>query len=182
MNDDPLAQWLSYRDTLPLAWRVAAAGEPPSVWVEQNLRVLAAISTLDERGRLDPERSDTQEFERLHHKFDVMIELLGALLRASQSVPAAQSLRLSREGLSWPLDTASPPPGAAVDLDLYLHACTPAPLRWRGEVIAHHGGEICVRFAPMPELLEAAMERHVFTRHRRSVADARSPAGRVDPR
>lgn len=180
MSDDPLAQWLSYRDALPLAWRVAAPGELPSGWAEQNLRTLAAVTTLDERSRIDPERTDTQEFERLHHKFDVMIELLGALLRATQSVPASQPVRLSREGVSWRIGEGAPPPGTRVDVDLYLHSCAPAALRWRGEVVAHHGGEVCLRFLPMPELLQAALERHVFTRHRRSVADARSPASRVE--
>lgn len=179
---DPLAQWLSYRDTLPLAWH-AAAGELPPAWAEQNQRVLAAIATLDERSRVDPDRHDAQEFERLHHKFDVMIELLGALLRATQPAPTAMPVRLSREGLSWPATAAAAPaPGSRIDVELYLHGCAPAPLRWRAEVMAEHDGESCARFLPMPEALEAALERHVFTRHRRSVADARSPAGRADSR
>lgn len=175
---DPLAQWLSYRDTMPMAWRVAGAGDPPTAWIDQNLRALAAVTTLEERGRIDPERSDAQEFERLHHKFDVMIELLGALLRATQSVPPAQSLRLSREGMAWPRGDDAPPPGAIVDVEVYLHPSAPAPLRWRGTVVAHHHADVCLRFIAMPELMEAALERHVFTRHRRSVADARSPGGR----
>ncbi|WP_154654799.1 PilZ domain-containing protein [Solimonas variicoloris] len=171
---------LSYRDRLPLTWQTVATDGPPVDWAAQNLRMLTALATLDERTRIEPETPGAQEFERLHHKFDLMIELLGALLRAAQPLPAPRPVCVGAEGLAWPLDADSPAPGACVDVRLYLHPSLPAPLQWRGRVLAHEDGEVLLQFAPWPEALAAAVERHVFTRHRRSVAGARSPVQRGD--
>lgn len=178
MDEHPLGQWLSYRETLPITWRLAAGEAVGAALAEQNLRMLAAAATLEERGRIEPDAAHAQELDRLNHKFDVMIELLGALLRSVQPPPPGRSVQLSREGLSWTPAEAPPAVGSAVVVDLYLHPCAPGVWRWSGEVVAHCDGEICVRFSAMPEALAAALERHVFMRHRRSVAEARSPAGR----
>lgn len=175
-----LQDCLGYSDRLPLGLQAATAGELPASWTEQNLRVLAAIATLDERPRQDGEGGNTAEFERLHHKFDVMIELLGALLRAQSSLPPVQGLRLCAEGLSLSGSAPLLPSGSQVDVELHLHACAPAPWRWRAEVGERTAdGQLELRFLPMSVALATALERHVFTRHRRSVADARSPARRA---
>lgn len=181
MSGAPHEECLSYRDRIPVAWRPAADAAVPAGWSEQNLRVLGAIATLDERPHFDPDAENAAEFERLHHKFDVMIELLGALLRAQRDLPAVQSLRLSCEGLALALPESPPALGSLLDIELHLHSCAPSPWRWYGEVVAHHDNELRLRFLPMTPGLAAAMERHVFTRHRRSVADARSPARRTEP-
>lgn len=170
------SECLSYEDRLPVALRPAATNGIPGGWQEQNLRVLAAIATLDERPRLDPDSGTGAEFERLHRKFDVMIELLGALLRTQSSLPQPQMVRLSSEGLSLPISEAAPSPGSLQEVELHLHACAPSPWRWLAEVSSHEAGELQLRFLPMSMALATALERHVFTRHRRSVADARSPA------
>lgn len=180
MTGGPLEECLSYRDRIPVALRPASAAGVPGGWAEQNLRVLSAIATLDERPRFDPDSENAAEFDRLHHKFDVMIELLGALLRSQRLLPEAQSVRLSCEGLSLPLPASPPPVGSLMEVELHLHSCAPSPWLWYGEVLAHHDGELYLRFVPMSPGLAAAMERHVFTRHRRSVANARSPARRPD--
>ncbi|MGH8444558.1 MAG: PilZ domain-containing protein [Solimonas sp.] len=171
---------LAYRETLPFAWHAAPAGdsEPPALWVEQNLRLLTAVATLNERARVEAETPGAVEFERLHHKFDLMIELLGALLRATQGLPAPWPLRIGGESLSWPLEAGAPAVGSVVDVTVYLHPAAPAAWRWRGTVEAHRDGELVLRYAGMPEALASALERQVFIRHRRSVADARSPAHR----
>lgn len=170
------AACLSYEDRVPVGLRPAAASSVPGGWQEQNLRVLAAIATIDERPRMDPDSGTGAEFERLHRKFDVMIELLGALLRTQASLPQAQSLRLSGEGLSLQLPETPPAIGSLQEVELHLHACAPSPWRWYAEVSGHQSGELQLKFLPMSMALATALERHVFTRHRRSVADARSPA------
>jgi hypothetical protein len=169
---------LGYHDVLPFAWRPAAAQEPLSGWAEQNLRVLTAIAALGERSLIDAEAPGAAEFERLHRKVDLLIELLGALLRRTQDEVLMVPLRLSAEGLAWPAGAELPPIGSRISVRVDLHACAPMPWQWTGEIVAHHNDNLHLRFAPMPEALASALERHVFTQHRRSVADARSPTSR----
>lgn len=178
MDDHPLGQWLSYRETMPLSWQPGGIDSLPALQAEHNQRVLAAVATLEERWRTDGDTAQAQELDRLHHKFDVMIELLGALLRSIQPQATPHSLQLCIAGLSWTPQAPLPAIGSSLTVSLQLHPCAPNLWRWAGEVIAHRGDEIFVRFAPMPDALSAALERHVFMRHRRSVADARSPASR----
>lgn len=169
---------LGYRDVLPFAWRPAAPEEPLNGWAEQNLRMLTAIAALGERAMVDAEAPGAAEFERLHRKVDLVIELLGALLRRAQHEATPTPLRISSEGLSWPAGADAPAPGSRISVRIDLHACTPAPWQWTGEIVATGDGETHLQFAAMPEPLASALERHVFTQHRRSVADARSPAQR----
>ncbi len=178
----PLDQWLCYRDRLPL--RVDPLPQPPDElelrhWRDVNFRALAAVATLDER---HPHAdggggSEDADIERLHQKMDLVLDLLGALLRQSRTELAEQAVCLSREGLSWPSVLISPPPGTPVRIELHLHPCAPQPLVWGGEIVGTYQNETWARFAPMGDALLTELERFVFTRHRRSVAGARSPVG-----
>lgn len=177
----PLDQWLGYRDLLPL--KVDALSAEPTAaalehWHDQNLRTLHAIAVLDERHRGGESGGALEaEVERLHQKIDVVLELLGAVLRAGRAGAASTPLRLSREGLSWPADERSPPAGSLVLAAVELHACAPFALCWPAESLGIHDGEVCARFREMSEAMGAALEKLVFTRHRRSVASLRLPAG-----
>lgn len=178
----PLDDWLGYRDCLPL--KVEALPQPAAPaqierWHDRNLRTLHAVAVLDERHQYPDGGGSTIEDEvgRLHQKLDVALDLLAAVLRASRGDAPEIPLRLSREGLCWPAGDHPPPSGATVLIQLDLHGCAPAPFVWPAEVIGVHEGEVCARFARMSEALGAALERFVFTRHRRSVAGSRSPGG-----
>lgn len=180
MTENPLGQWLGYRDCLPL--QVESLTSVPSAaqlehWHDQNLRMLHAVAVLDERhqSRDVTGKSLEDEVERLHQKLDVVLELLGSVLRAGRNDTGAVPLRLSREGLSWPDSASAPPAGTEVLIKVDLHPCAPAPLCWPAQLLGVHEGEVCARFREMSEALAAALERFVFTRHRRSVAGARSP-------
>jgi hypothetical protein len=180
--EGPLDHWLGYRDCLPLSLTPLSERSAAQLehWHDQNLRTLQAIAVLDERhvGTETGGALET-EIERLHQKVDVMLELLGAVLRAGRTEMPAAPVRLSREGLSWPVALLASPPQTWLLASLSLHPCAPAPLCWPVQVIGEHEGETCARFDDMSEALGAAMERFVFTRHRRSVAGARSPAAAV---
>ncbi len=179
---DPFAEVLGYRDRLPLALTPLAAVPDEAQlahWQDHNLRVLAAAALLEERHRrLETNEPLEAEIERLHQKFDLMLELLGAVLRQQQPLPPARALRLTRDGLTW----ADPAPevgeGRVVLLDIHLHPGLPAPLLWPATIVSSHLDHSSARLLPLGSACEAALERHVFTRHRRSVAEARSPAVR----
>src|SRR3546814_11085197 len=86
------------------------------------------------------------EFERLHHKFDLVIELLGALLRTTREAMPATPLRLSGTGLFWATSGDAPAAGTLLDVSVQLHACAPTPLQWRGEVVDCRDGALQLRF------------------------------------
>src|SRR3546814_3574046 len=98
------------------------------------------------------------EFERLHHKFDLVIELLGALLRTTREAMPATPLRLSGTGLFWATSGDAPATGTLLDVSVLLHACAPTPLQWRGEVVDCRDGELQLSFLAMPEALACALE------------------------
>lgn len=178
----PLDDWLGYRDCLPLAIEQLAQAVAPAQlerWHDQNLRTLHAVAVLDERHQYADSGGNSleDEVERLHQKVDVMLDLLAAVLRASRTDTHEVPVRLSREGLCWPAGESPLPAGTALVIRLGLHGCAPSPFVWPAQVIGVHEGEICARFAGMSDALRAAVERFVFTRHRRSVAGTRSPGG-----
>ncbi|WP_169577463.1 PilZ domain-containing protein [Sinimarinibacterium sp. CAU 1509] len=179
----PLDQWLSYRDRVPL--EVTALSSIPAAdelhqWHDADLRVLAAVATLDEAyARADAGGSgDDAEIDRLHQKIDLVLDLLATLVRGLRSHAAEVPVLLSKEGLAWPQSWLDLAVGSWVRVELELHPSAPQRLVWAAEVVAHQDGEVCAKFLTPPEALDAALERYVFRRHRRSVAEARSPAGK----
>lgn len=181
MNADPLDQSLSYRDSIPLTWTPLAP--PPDAaelhrLQEQNLRVLAVVAALEDRHRPRSEGGETLELEveRLHQKMDMLMILFGQFIRRLDPPAPVRGVRLSGRGACW--DEAGPtPPGPGL-LALHLHPCMPEPFVWPAQVAASHDGTVCAQFEPLGEALEAALEKHVFLHHRRSVAESRQPAGR----
>lgn len=172
---------LSYRAELPLACEPLAqplSAQRRRELLDQNLRVLAVVAALEERPRMVPsgEGSDPfqQELERMHQKLDLMMLLLGQFLRRQGSVAPTVALVLGSEGLCW---TGAPQVDGPVLLSVWLHPCLGEPLQWPATVAAEGGDEHCARFEPLGELLESALERHVFLHHRRSVAERRQPGG-----
>lgn len=179
----PLQEWLACEDCLPLVLSALDVQPAPLLaghWQAQNQRVLSGILVLEERGTVPDSSADDAELQRVHQKLDLLLDLFGALLERSQlntqeHTAECVSLSLSREGLVCPSGVCPFAVGQTVGIELRLHPGMPLPLRWFGEVIDVREGLTSVRFAPMSEGLVAALERLVFIRHRRSVANARLP-------
>jgi len=182
MTADPLAQTLTYRDTVPLTWTPLA--QPPTSEAlqrmhEQNLRVLSVVSALEDRHRPRSEGSETLEVEveRLHQKLDMLMILFGQFIRRLDPPAPSCAVRLSCRGACWDA-TEMPAEGAGGLLALHLHPCMPEPFLWPVRIAGSHDGAVCALFDPLGETLEAALEKHVFLHHRRSVAELRQPAVR----
>ncbi len=175
----PLSELLGYHDHIPLAWQLLTetpADGQLAHWQDHNLRLLTAAALLDERPRrAEPDEPVTTEIERLHHKMDIVLELLAALMCQANPLPGVVALRVTPGGISWKA-ADMPAIGSRVLLRIYLHPALPSPLLWPAEV--QEAGEAL--FQPLGEACALEMERYVFVRHRRSVADARSPVGRED--
>ena len=180
----PLAELLGYRDRVPVTWQ--ELGELPDAaqlahWQDHNLRLLAGAALLEERPRrADADDPTAVEIERLHHKFDMALELLAALLHQQAPPPPTTAARITPQGVSWQTERL-PQEGSLILLHLHLHPGLPSPLIWPAEALANVGDEASAWFLSLGEPCALAIERHVFIRHRRSVADARSPAARSEP-
>ncbi|HSW15250.1 MAG TPA: PilZ domain-containing protein [Solimonas sp.] len=180
-SNDPLADRLAYHDRLPLGWaplEVLPAPEQLQQMAEQNLRVLAVVSSLEERHlpRGEGDERLEQELERVHQKLDMLLVLFGQFLRRMDPPAPMHPLRLTVAGVSW---EAAPPAGSLGLLSLHLHPCMPEAFIWPARLRDGDIARSCALFEPMGEALEAALEKHVFLHHRRSVAGSRPVTARA---
>jgi hypothetical protein len=180
-DSEPAGEWISYHDELPLTCE--PCGELDVARIEhlhdRNLRTLATVGTLEERRKRGEQAGAAElEIERLHHKVDLLLDLTATLLRLQLRLPEPVALRLSREGVCWHHAGAPPALGARVQVSIHLHPCAVNPLTWPATIIRIAGDEVCARFDELGEAQSAALEKHVFMHHRRSVAGSRQPAPR----
>jgi hypothetical protein len=173
---------LSYGDHLPLHWRpLAETADARELdrYDADNLGVLHAVAALEEHRELPNEANPLEsEINRLHQKVDLLLHLVGNLARGHQQLPAPVTLSLSARGVHWtPLD-AGPAAGARILVEIHLHRGIAQPLCLPARVKAASAAEIDAEFELPGEACLAALERHVFLHHRRSIADARSAAQR----
>jgi len=175
---EPMGDALSYRDRLPLSWTPLSA-PPEGLEIERlaesNLRLLASVALLAEHSpsKDEPTAADL-ELQRIHHKLNLLLELLGSFLLQQLPRPPAVSLRLSWRGLAW-AGGGDAEVGSAGMIEIYLSPVLPQPLRLPAHIVACNAGETVAEFDPMPEFCQAALERHVFQQHRREVAETRQP-------
>lgn len=165
---------VSCQDCVPLAWRPRS--HPLSDGELFRLQDLSMRALRAEPA--DEHEVQDAEMLRLHEKLDCLMESIGKLLAVHQPVPPARNLKLSRRGAAWsePADGAHGLGQIGV-IELHLHPRLVQPLLLPGRICrldAREGAaEIEVIFEPLSELLEGALERHVFRRHRRAVAETR---------
>ena len=172
MNAAAPAELLSCADFLPLAWTPSSAPLPAhelEALSHANQQVLAAVVAMDEhRKPVDEEATLDNEVARLHQKMNLLLELVSTLVRSQ--VPPPVALRLSSQELVCQGFGAAPGPGV---LSVYLHRCIAQPLRLPAELLEPAADGTHFRFVALDDSCTAALERHVFLHHRRSVAEAR---------
>lgn len=175
----PSGEGLAYRDRLPLRWlplQKLPEGTEAERLAEANARILTAVSLLEEHHQLAEEPTQTElELHRIHHKLDLLLELIGSFMQLQAPRPAAVALRLSWHGVSWEIGSGDPSPGSVGLVELHLNPVMPLPLRWPARIVAVSATEVSAEFSAVPEFCQVALERHVFKRHRREVAETRQP-------
>lgn len=168
---------LGFEGRLPLQLQPLAAPPSPAeldAWREHSLRALHAMALLEERST-PLESGPEAEMERVHQKLDLLLTLVSQLLQPGIGDGQVRPLRLTAEGLSLEAPEPLPPAEALLLVTLGLHARAPLPLRWPARSLGLKDGRLRLQFLPMSEGLQTALERFVFTHHRRSVAGSRSP-------
>jgi Atypical PilZ domain, cyclic di-GMP receptor len=175
---------LAYEDLLPVRWRpqaetvseVAAAQH----LVERNLRVLQACDALEEHGQLeksDDESPHSADLMRLDFKLNLLLDLAGQLLAASQPRVRPVHIRFNAMGATWQSDETLAP-GSHGILEITLRDLVVQPLNLPAEVVTGAPlGETRVRFLWLGETVADHIEKLVFRRHRRKIAGSRQQRG-----
>jgi hypothetical protein len=173
---------LAYEDLLPVRW-VAHTKPVDDITAqhlaERNVRVLQACDALEDYGqheKSDDESPHSADLMRLDFKLNLLLELAGQLLANSQERVQPVAIRLNALGASWKLDGAPPLPGTHGILEVVIRDILVQPLNLPSEsVLAVAPGEARVRFTALGEVVADHIERLVFRRHRRRIADTRRP-------
>lgn len=168
---------LGFEGRLPLQLQSLAQHPTPAeldAWREHSLRALHAMALLEERST-PLENGPDVEMERVHQKLDLLLTLVSQLLQPGIGDGRVQALRLTAEGVVLEAPDPAAPAESLLLVTLGLHPRAPLPLRWPARSMGVSNGQLRLRFLPMSEGLQTALERYVFTHHRRSVAGSRSP-------
>jgi hypothetical protein len=176
-----LFEKLAYEDLLPVRW----VPHPKAVdevtarhMAERNVRVLQACDALEEYGqhdKPDDESPHSADLMRLDFKINLLLDLAGQLLANSQSRVSPRAIRLNSLGATWKTDEI-PSPGDQGILEVGIRDIVVQPLNLPGEAVASTApGEARVRFTLLGEVVADHIEKLVFRRHRRKIADTRRP-------
>lgn len=172
---------LACQDFLPVAWRrLAAPLDLPAVTslADRNVRILQACAAVEEQGAVekkDEKSPHSADIMRLEVKMNLLLDLMGQLLAATQPRPAATLIRFNALGAVW-RSSAPPKPGELGLLDIYLRDSLPQPLTLPGTISqVTADGQVKATFAPPGEATADLIEKLAFRRHRRQVAGVRQP-------
>ena len=169
---------LSCEVALPAEFRIGSAVIRPGT-AETLLRSVALVE--DARGDDGhDDRSDaTLQVQRLEAKLDLVMMLLGRLVRQSAQDLPLRPLRWSRRGIRLEQGSRSgAAPGSMGVIRLqpcdWLPDHIDLPVVIVAEAANGSGAHfLWLRFEGLSDALEMALERHLFRLHRRQIAEAR---------
>jgi len=170
---------LAYDDLLPVLWRPLDAPVSEVIaqrLAETNLRVLQACDALEEHGKTekpDDESPHSADILRLDFKLNLLLDLVGQLIAASQPRARALSIRFNAMGAHWqPVEPLAV--GANGILEITLKDLLVQPLHLPAQIVAGApAGQTRARFLSLGETVADHIEKLVFRRHRRKIAGSR---------
>lgn len=170
---------IAYEDLLPVRWRPqaeAVSDVQAQQFAERNLRVLQACDALEEQGRIekaDEQSPHSADLMRLDLKLNLLLDVVGQLLAASQQRGQPVQIRFNAMGAHF----ASPQAlalGSRGILEITLRDIVVQPLNLPAEVVSGApAGQVRVRFLSLGENVADHIEKLVFRRHRRRIAGSR---------
>ena len=164
---------LACEETLPAAF---APGTPDAAVLRSHFArgeaLLRALAVVEDGTRHDEgEAHEESALQRIAAKLDLLTALVATLAGAHVTDPPRA---LEWSGLGAMIAVDAPLPVGTTGLIRFQPAdWLPSPLVLPAVVIASDAQVVCVRFQSLPPTLEAALERHLFRKHRRAVAQAR---------
>lgn len=178
---------LVFTGHLPLAWQELAV-LPDAAELQHleqtNLHILHTLFALDihagDYGDDPATSSNASELKRLDFKVSVLLELVGQLFARQQAIPSERLLTLTVNELIW--RTNAPPTAAPLRLELYCNLSYPRPLilhALTSEIVPLEDDyQIKAAIYQSGEPLQEALERYIFLRHRRLIANRRGNSQR----
>ncbi|KAF1685591.1 hypothetical protein B1992_11540 [Pseudoxanthomonas broegbernensis] len=171
---------LSCDAVLPADFRAGVAGSGRLPQAEALLLSLAQVEDLRGEEGGEEKRGELPLLaQRMDAKLDLMLVLLGRLVRQSLDALPARTLRWSARGLRLRLEAGTPAPATDTPglLRLQPSDWLPDELELPASVAATASDDgglwLWLRFPVLPTGLEEAMGRQLFRMHRRQIADAR---------
>ncbi|GAB6040635.1 PilZ domain-containing protein [Endothiovibrio diazotrophicus] len=180
---DVLAEHIYYEGELPVAWSTLEALPEWPVLARLNqadeelLEVISGQEQIRNDFVTDDEDSLTTRLGDIESKLNLVIDLVGQLLRQNLIIPAATQLRFNADGIVWRAGEGGPEVGALVMVELYPSMLIPRPIRLPGRVAAVTRGVVQVAFEGVGAPLADLIHKYVFRYHRRAVALARAARG-----
>jgi hypothetical protein len=183
LNSSILEGRLSWEGALPLDWRTLdrlPEREQLGRTVERNIALLNALTLIEEGAVRQAEEPSplVAQMERLEAKFDLVLTLLTEALLPESVAPGPVALRLSSRGVVFDAGE-SVEPGKVVEISIHFSASLPRPVVLYGIGIEPLPGEeshVSVEFRQLDPGVKERLERLVFRRHRRSIAQQRPKA------
>ncbi len=164
---------------LPATFVATTAGGLRLAQAETLLKGLAQIEDLrSEEGTTEEKRGELPLLaQRMDAKLDLVLVLLGRLVRQSSGPLPPHALRWSRRGVRLSLAEA-PATGTEGLLRIQPADWLPDDLELPATVVASvaqgiGSHAVWLRFPEFPQGLDEALDRHLFRMHRRQIADAR---------
>lgn len=181
-NKDSFFQGLYYESTISLVCQVVGSLPDDNELVsinDNNVRFLKALAALNEGAPEGGEEipQTAAELQRLDFKLNLLLEMVGQLLANQRTLPVPTQVRLGNAGIEW-VAQDRPPSGAHVCIEVYLRRELPSPLKFHGVAVlvdsvegsGSAGQRVQVRFVGLSSALQDDLEKFIFSRHRRSIA------------
>lgn len=172
---------LAIQDVLPVAWRRLAQPLDElalAALTYRNQKTLQVALAIEEQGgteKTDEKSPHAADLQRLEVKVNLMVDLLGQLLAASQRRPSPVAIRFNALGADFRSNDV-PQVGESGLLDIYLRDCLAQPVCLLGRIARVSAeGRVRVAFVPPGEATADLLEKLAFRRHRRHVAGVRQP-------
>ena len=156
---------------LPLDWQ-ATQSFPPLLlaeWMHSNLICLHALAALESHDKdIDTSATGEHVAGRLEAKVDLLLHLVGELIRKQQPSPPSVDVALGADEIIW--DSTTPiATGSEGTITLFLSPRLHWPLTLPVHVISVQGTKVHAKPVHLSEEVQEWLERTLFRYHRRAL-------------
>ena len=165
---------LCYMEVLPVQFKPQEFEESVTDQaLDRAESLLRMMAQLEESYVEDTDDRANADLHRIEAKLQLTLELIGALVAQSAPILPTHKVRWSRRGVSFE-QSKTFTEGTTGLINLQPVPWLPHLLSLPCQVLASREGDgaftLWLAFEPLPQSLETAIERHLFRRHRRSIA------------
>jgi len=174
-----LSDGITFQTTLPVDWcklPSLPADSAQSQTSNANLRLLNALNILEELPQdFEKATSSSTQSPHLEAKLDLILGMLGELLRQQAKMPAPAPMTISAHSLS----ISAVPPVSLPSVDdllqvrLFLDTRYPQVLVLSGRVSFVTASSFTLEFHELNELVQEQLDKFVFRHYRRAIALSR---------